>query len=140
MPLEFTKCESCGIIFPNQDGKETLCPKCRHTGSSGVSSRDLLRIVKNVIRDAQGRGVFLTVAEISKQTDVEEETIWGFIHRGEIDTASFNDPEVRTFIARKKMEKMQSVMKKKDEPADNESTKPNKPRSGLHFRREDDEG
>jgi hypothetical protein len=140
MTLEFTKCENCGIIFPNQDGKETLCPKCRHADAAGVSSRDLLRLVKNAIRDAQGRGVFLTISEMSSQTGIEEEVIWGFIHRGEIDTAGFNDPEVRTYIARRKLEKLQSVIKKLDGPAEPEPSKSTKPRSGLHFRREDDEG
>jgi hypothetical protein len=140
MALEFTKCESCGIIFPNQDGTEKMCPKCRNEDASGMTVRDLLRILKNALRDAQGRGQFLTIHDLSTQTKIEEDKIWGFIHRGEIDTASFNDPEVRTFVARKKMEQLQSSVRKHDSPAEPGTGKAQKPHSGLHFRREDDEG
>jgi hypothetical protein len=138
MPIEFTRCESCGIIFPNQDGKETRCTKCRNEGTQSVSSRDLLRILKNALRDSQSRGAFLTIHDLAVQTEIDEERIWGFIHSGEIDTASFSDPEVRSFVARKKKELMKSSVK----PAEQEQ-KPEegaKRKSGFHLRVDDDQG
>ena len=137
MAIEFTRCETCGIIFPNEDGKYAQCPKCRKEESSSASIHDLLRLLKNSIRDTQSRGVFLTVTELSKLTNIEEDTIWHFIHTGEIDTASFSDPEVRSFIARKKKELMKSTLKA---PADSEAKpeEPSRPRSGFHLKSKDD--
>jgi hypothetical protein len=137
MAIEFTRCETCGIIFPNEDGKYTQCPKCRKEETQGTSIHDLLRLLKNAIRDTQSRGVFLTVAELSKLTNIEEDTIWHFIHSGEIDTASFSDPEVRSFIARRKKELMKSTLKT---PSDVETKpdEPSRPKSGFHLRTKDD--
>ncbi len=136
MPIEFTRCESCGIIFPNEDGKHARCSKCRNEEAQSVSSRDLLRILKNAMRDSQSRGTFLTIHDLAQQTEIEEDRIWGFIHSGEIDTASFSDPEVRSFIARKKKELMKSSSKPvEQEPKPEEGSKR---RSGFHLRTDND--
>lgn len=138
MPIEFTRCEGCGIIFPNQDGKDSQCPKCRHEQAQHVSGRDLLRVLKNALRDAQSRGVFLNIRELSQLTEVDESCIWGFIHSGDIDTASLNDPEVRSFLARRKKELMKASAKPAEaEPKLEEGTKR---RSGFHLHADDDPG
>jgi hypothetical protein len=137
MAIEFTRCESCGIIFPNQDGKYSQCPKCRNEVGQSASIHDLLRLLKNAIRDTQSRGAFLTVTELSAVTGIEEEKIWHFIHSGEIDTASFNDPEVRNFVVRRKKELMKSTIKA---PSDTEAKpeEPARPKSGFHLKSKDD--
>lgn len=137
MAIEFTRCESCGIIFPNQDGKYTQCSKCRNDVAQGASIHDLLRVLKNTIRDTQSRGAFLTVTELSKLTGIEEDKIWHFIHTGEIDTASFNDPDVRSFIVRRKKELMKSTLKAPAE-AEPKPEEAHRPRSGFHLKSKDD--
>lgn len=110
MALDFTKCEQCGIIFANPDSQQQLCPKCRHEAPQTISTREQLRLVKNELRDQQAQGCFLTVEELSEHTGVEQSTIWHFIHSGEIDTASFNDPGVRDFIVKRRKERMKAAL------------------------------
>jgi hypothetical protein len=143
MPLDFTKCDQCGMIFPSQDSSQRLCPKCRHEESSELSTRELLRTLKNALRDAQSSGVFFTVPELSRRTGILEDKIWHYIHTGEIDTASFNDPQVRDFLVKRHKERMKASL-----PKPPESAKPGEaPRtddkskakiSGFHLKVQDD--
>jgi hypothetical protein len=136
MPLEFTRCESCGIIFPHAEGEYQLCPKCRHEDVHEVTSREQLRALKNTLRDVQSRGMFLTMHELSAACGVDEETIWHFIQIGDIDTASLSDPDVRSFVARRKKELMKGA-----KPAGEQAAKPEEtPRtkvSGFHLKVDD---
>jgi hypothetical protein len=137
MAIEFTRCETCSIIFPNQDGQYSQCPKCRNEVSQGASIHDLLRLLKNAIRDTQSRGAFLTVDELSNATGIDVDKIWHFIHNGEIDTATFSDPEVRSFIARRKKELMKSTLKAPSD-AEPKPEEPSRPKSGFHLKAKDD--
>jgi len=137
---DFTRCERCGIIFPRTEN-ETLCPKCSERGDEILttelrSKQEILRTLKNIIRDAQAKGEFLTVAELSESTKIEEATIWEYIQSGEIDTATFDDPEVREFIVRKRREQMKSLRsaKRAEEPPRDATTKIR----GFHSRSDDD--
>lgn len=137
MPIEFTKCAQCGIIFANPNGTQTLCAKCRDEAPAFDSPRELLRFLKNTLRDAQAHGEFLTIPELAAKAEVTEDRIWTFIHAGEIDTAGFNDPQVREYIARRRKELMknrQAGSEQSPEPKEGGRAKP----SGFHLKVEDD--
>jgi hypothetical protein len=135
--MEFIKCEQCSIIFPSQDSSQTLCPKCRKEESKVVSDRDMLRALKNTLRDAQTAGMYLTVAELSRKTDITEERIWRFIHAGEIDTASFNDPGVRDFVVKRQKERLKTSVQKPEQQSKPDD-KPKPKVSGFHLKIQDD--
>ena len=141
MPTEFTKCEGCGIIFANSDSAQTLCPKCRHEESTAVTPRDILRQLRNVLRDAQISGAFLTVPELAEKANTTEEQIWRFIHDGEIDIASFNDPAVRDYLVRKQRERLKAMHPKASEPvkpaAGEKGGASGAKRGGFHLRGDD---
>jgi hypothetical protein len=137
---EFTRCERCGIIFPRA-AKESICPKCQELGEEEPAAEtrgkhEILRDLKNIIRDAEARGVFLTVAELSERTEIEESTIWEYIQSGEIDTASFDDPQVREFIVRKRREQMKSM--RSSRPPEPASRTPAEKLRGFHSRADDE--
>lgn len=138
MTPEFTKCKGCGIIFQSSEG-ETLCPKCRaseDTNQAILDKKEMLRFLKNLLRDSQATGEFLTVADLSVRTKIAESQIWEFIHSGEIDTASFDDPHVRDFLVRKRRELAQA---KKSESSDSDSgSGRGKKRSGFHSKLDDE--
>jgi hypothetical protein len=137
MPVEFTKCEQCGLIFANPGGEEVLCSKCRQVEPESISSRELLRKLRNLLRDFQVQGAFLTIPELAEKAAVSEERVWHFIHTGELDTASFNDPEVRDFVVKKRKE----MLKSRVNPSDTGQSQPGTARpktSGFHLRVEDD--
>jgi hypothetical protein len=136
MAPEFTRCTECGIIFQSTEG-ETQCPKCCAAEESAQAVRDkseMLRFLKNLLRDAQAAGEFLTVVELSKRTGIEEAQIWEFIHSGEIDTASFDDPHVRDFLVRKRREQA----KAKITASQDSDQQQRKKRSGFHSRHGDE--
>lgn len=139
---EFVRCDNCGIIFQQLEA-ETTCPKCRElTGAQAEdaepSTVETLRKLKNAIRDAEASGTFFTVDELSEQTGIAVPTIWEFIHNGEINTAPFNDPQVRDYIVRKRREQMKALRGDKGPaPAPPASERPSKIR-GFHSRLEDD--
>jgi len=137
---EFTRCERCGIIFPRSEN-EKLCSKCRErteeeTAAATRSKQDILRTLKTTIRDAETSGVFLTVSELSERTGIEEPNIWEYIQSGEIDTASFDDPQVRDFVVRKRREQMKSFSSSKrlDQSSRGAATKIR----GFHSRSDDE--
>jgi hypothetical protein len=140
MPAEFKKCKDCGMIFPDAGGQQELCPKCRHEDNAGEkSTRDLLRTLKNLLRDAQSQGQFLTVPELAKRSGIEEGVIWHFIQTDEIETAAFNDPEVRGFVARRQMDKLKATQQRalqEHKPAKPEA--PREHKSGFHLKVDDD--
>jgi hypothetical protein len=139
MVPDFSKCNTCGIIFNNPDGAHQQCPKCRSGPPELDSQRDELRLLKNTIRDNQAIGEYMTVPQLSEKTGVNSEQIWHFIRSGEIDTAGFDDPSVRDFLVRKKREQdklarqLQDQSTGKKQPVDTK-----KKRSGFHLRSDDD--
>jgi len=141
MPVEFKKCKFCGMIFPDAGGQQDTCPRCRHEATTGeLSQRDILRTLKNALRDAQSQGIFLTVPELAGRTGVEETMIWHFIQTDEIETASFNDPEVRSFIARRQMERLKTSLGRaqhEGKPA-RPGDAPRERKSGFHLKIDDD--
>jgi hypothetical protein len=142
MTQQFSKCETCGIIFLNPNEEHRQCPRCREETALPESDRDVLRLLKNMLRDAQSHGEFLTLHELSEQTGVPEEKIWHFIHNGEIDTASFNDPEVREYLVRKRREIAKMARGRPGEPERADSQPPadaQKPGAGFHSKANDEE-
>jgi len=141
MSSDFTKCEGCGIFFANPGDVQTHCPKCRHEEPPPTSPREVLRLLKNTLRDSQAHGEFLKVEELSTRTGVPSEKIWEFIHTGQIDTASFDDPAVRAYVARRQMERMRT------HPLDPHAETPGKPderparrEGGFHLKKDNDRG
>lgn len=132
---DFTSCGRCGKIFLNPGRAHELCTRCRGGDGTELSARDALRLVKNTLRDAQAKGVLLTMPEVAVATGVEEDRVWGFITSGEIDTAGFEDPQVRDFVQKRRREllKQQGAPTPAAAPAE-----PEKPRSGFHGRTDDD--
>jgi len=140
MSTDFTRCEGCGIFFANPGEVHTHCPKCRHEEPPPTSPREILRLLKNTLRDSQSRGEFLTVDELSQRTNVPGNKIWEYIHTGQIDTASFDDPAVRAFVARRQLERMRTT-----HPLDPHAETPGKPderparrEGGFHLKKDDD--
>lgn len=133
MPLEFTKCEKCGKIFPAREVGATQCPACRGV-SAELSDKDLLRQLKNTLRDVQSKGEFLDIPQLSAASKVEEDKIWHFINSGDISTASVDDPAVRDFLIRKKRE--QAKLSKKIQGDESKQTSQqkfySKKSSGFH--------
>jgi hypothetical protein len=148
MPAEFTKCAQCGIIFPNPDGQRELCPRCANEPLEHEESlREVLRRLKNLLRDAQANGTFLTMEQLAQQANTDESRIWHFIQSGEIDTATLSDPEVKTFLARRHKERLKASVTQPKQPAPGsgrpaaeDKGKPgtSNKASGFHIRREDD--
>ena len=139
MSPTFIRCEVCGIIFPDEGEGHTRCPKClapeepEEAVEDPGTKREILRTLKNALRDAQSSGQFLTVPELAKQTEIEETKIWDYIQSGEIDTASFDDPKVRDFLVKKRREQLQGLVGDKPQ----KKSAPKKP-SGFHTRSRDD--
>jgi len=141
MAVEFKKCKYCGMIFPDASGQQDTCPKCRHeAAASELSQRDILRTLKNALRDAQSQGLFLTVPELAGRTGVEETQIWHFIQTEEIETANFSDPEVRSFVIRQRKERYKATHPQT--PPESKSAKPDSAvqehKSGFHLKIDDD--
>jgi hypothetical protein len=134
---DFSKCESCGIIFHNPDGQHTTCSRCRESSDSPASEQDELRQLKNLLRDMRARGEYPTVVELSKQTGVSEDRIWGYIRSGEIDTASLDDPKVRDYLLRKRVEQAKAAQRQRGESAQPAEAPAERP-SGFHHKKNDD--
>ena len=145
MSQQFTRCKTCGKIFPAAEPDDEICPKCLEEQASDEigddndeqANRDRLRLLKNALRDAQAKGVMLNTHELSEQTGVREPTIWHFINNGELDTAGFDDPKVRDFMKRKRIERAREAakaMRGDSKPAAGEAkAKP----SGFHTRNDE---
>jgi predicted DNA-binding transcriptional regulator AlpA len=105
-----------------------------------MSSADTLRMLKNAIRDVMASGEMITVTQLSEKTGIDESRIWHHIHSGEISTASFSDPQVKDYMHKKKVERIQMKRKmsgKHEEPA-KEAPKEKKPKSGFHISSDDE--
>ena len=129
--MDFSKCSTCGKIF-KRESEEKDCPSCRQEPAAPPSDKEYLRLVRNLIKDAMASGEMLTVPQIIEKTSVPESKVWHFIASGEIDTASFRDPEVQRFIQKQRLERLRKLggdddAKVADEPA------AEKPR-GFHTR------
>jgi hypothetical protein len=131
---EFATCAQCGRIFANPGGQHNMCTRCRGDETHELSTRDALRLLKGTLRDAQARSELMTIPELSKATGVDEQRIWGFISDGEIDTASFNDPQVRDFVFKRRRE----LLKQSQAPAE-EKAQPQEHHHGFHHRNSEDE-
>ena len=140
MSADFIRCESCSKIFPRREEGEVLCPACSNeTSSAGLSSRDLLRSAKDLLKDYMAKGEYLTIPELAEKTGVPEADIWELIRKGEIDTVQFDDPHVREYLVNKRREQMKSKVRKLDDDAKGPNKRnPSARASGLHFKRGDD--
>jgi hypothetical protein len=98
-----------------------------------MTARDALRVLKGTLRDAQARGDLMTITDLADATGIGEDRIWGFITDGEIDTASFNDPQVRDFVFKRRRE-----MLKQNMPAHEERAEPHE-HHGFHHRTDEDD-
>lgn len=114
MPVEFIKCEKCGKIFGRSE-EETLCPACREVDAGPKTPKELLRIVRNYIRDVQARGALMTLEQVAEETGVDYATIWEFIQRGDIDLARFDDPQVKSFLLQRRREQDKNLRHRVDE-------------------------
>lgn len=138
MPLDFTKCEECGKIFPQSAIGQTLCPACQGI-SAELTDKDLLRQLKNTLRDVQARGEFLNIFQLADESHVSEDKIWHFINTGELSTASFDDPAVRDYLVRKKRElaKQAKQPKEKMDEKDKRKFYSKKKDTGFHHSEKD---
>lgn len=138
MPLDFTKCEECGKIFLQSAIGQTLCPACQGI-SAELSDKDLLRQLKNTLRDVQARGEFLNIAQLTEESQVAEDKIWHFINTGELSTASLDDPAVRDYLVRKKRElaKQAKQPKEKKDEGDKRKFYSKKQDTGFHLSTKD---
>ncbi len=64
MALDFTKCESCGKIFPAKEDGQSICPACLGEDVE-LTDKDMLRNLKNTLRDVQARGEFLNIPQLA---------------------------------------------------------------------------
>lgn len=132
---EFANCTECGRIFANPGGEHTLCTRCRGTAGGPLSARDALRLLKSTLRDAQAKSDLMTIEDLSKVTGIDPQRIWGFISDGEIDTASFNDPQVRDFVIKRRRELLKQSAHQDEKPA----APDHHHHSGFHNRADEDE-
>ena len=141
MAQDFSKCEQCGIIFLNPGNAHQTCPKCRNEEETAACEQDVLRLLKNTLRDHESRGELLTISSLADCTGVPERTIWEFIHQGEIDTAAMDDPEVRQYVARRRLERERSLQKQSGKPPSAAGGSANvlgaEKRTGYHSKRND---
>lgn len=138
MVPDFSKCSTCGIIFNNPGGIHQQCSKCRSEPAELELPRDELRLLKNTIKDALAAGEFMTVPQLTEKTSVDAEQIWHYIRSGEIDTASFDDPNVRNFLVRKRREQDKLTRQLQEQTIDKEKPANVKKRSGYYLRADDD--
>lgn len=130
--------------FQNIDGTQEECPKCRSGADNAQpvneqeSSKSHLRLLKNTLRDAQVKGEMLNTSELSARTEIPEPRIWHFINSGEIDTTSMNDPKVREFIKRKRVELAREAARTKQDRTPEKSEEPARKTSGFHLKDKDD--
>ena len=136
MPAEFLKCTECSIFFPRDEKGNDKCPKCRDEPYVPDSPRDRLRHLKNTLRDNAARGLMLTIPQLAEQSGLSDTVIWEFINSGQLDVASFNDPDVRDFVVKRKRERMREVQSRVAQPVSSEP-EPTKKRSGFHKRIDD---
>jgi hypothetical protein len=138
MSPTFVKCEKCAKIFAKEGSGEDICPKCGDAASlEAADPGSNLRLLKNTIRDVQSRGELITIPQLVEITGIDEETVWKYISSGEIDTARFDDPMVREFMQRKRLEREHELRRKglRGEPEAHDSPAAPKPR-GFHIRRD----
>ena len=139
MAPTFVKCEKCAKIFAKEGSGEDICPRCSHTEQTDTADPNaVLRILKNTIRDVQAKGEMVTIAQLVELTGIEEKVVWKYISSGEIDTARFDDPQVREFMQRKRLER-EHEMRRANKPGDtgtgtNRAT--GKKIRGFHIRRD----
>lgn len=137
MSPTFVKCEKCTKIFAKEGSGPDICPKCldnsKDVPDDAVSQ---LRLLKNTIRDVQSRGEMITIPQLVEETGIEEETVWKYISSGEIDTAKFDDPEVREYMQRKRLEREQELRRKGLRGDLDSGPAENKPHRGFHIRRD----
>jgi hypothetical protein len=140
MSPNFVKCEKCSKIFAKTEAGPDICPKCSDTVQELPDDpTSQLRLLKNTIRDSQARGEMMTIAQLAEATGLEEEVVWKFIADGEIDTARFDDPMVKEFMQRKRLEREQELRRKglRGDEDSSSGAATRKPRGGFHIRRDE---
>ncbi len=137
MSPTFAKCEKCNKIFAKEDAGPDICPRCSDTGQEVVDDKiSQLRLLKNTIRDVQARGELITIPQLVESTGIDEDVVWKFISEGEIDTARFDDPEVREYMQRKRLEREQELRRKGLRGDTDSGASESKPHRGFHIRRD----
>lgn len=120
---EFIKCSECGKIFARQ-GEESLCRSCRHEDSGPRTEREMLRDLRNYLRDCQAQGVMLTIENLCADTNVTPEIVWHFIHTGDLDLARFDDPAVKNYLVQKRREQERKLQDRARELSTTPDSKP----------------
>jgi hypothetical protein len=131
MPAEFIQCTECSVFFAKDDSGRSLCGKCSDEPYVPSSPKDCLRYLKSFLRDLESAGEMLTVPELSLRTQVSDTVIWEFIRSGQMDVASFNDPEVRDFVVKRNRERLRESQARTPQAV---SSEPEKKRTGFHKR------
>lgn len=133
MPVEFIKCSECSVFFPKDEKGSTACPKCRNEPMEFSGPKDKLRHLKNILRDNAAKGNMLTIPQLSEISQIGDTVIWEFINSGQLDVASFSDPEVRDFVVKRRREKLKEAQSRVAQPVSSEP-EPTKKHSGFHKR------
>ena len=134
MTVEFVKCSDCSVFFARDDSDSTLCHKCRAEPYVPSSPKDCLRYLRTLLRDLEINGELLTIPELAVRAQVSDTVIWDFIKSGQLDTASFNDPEVRDFMVKRIRERRKEAQARTPQPV---SSEPQPKRAGFHKRPDD---
>lgn len=134
MPAEFIRCAECGVFFAKDESGNSVCGKCSNEPYVPSSPKDCLRYLKSYIRDLESAGEMLTVPELSQRTQVSDTVIWEFIRSGQMDVASFSDPEVRDFVVKRNRERRKESQARTPQPV---SSEPEPKRKGFHKRPDD---
>jgi hypothetical protein len=83
MSSEFTRCNSCGIIFHNPGHRDESCARCQPDWKPMLSDKDKLRLLKGILRDAQAAGQLLTIPQLAERSRIDYAEIWQFIQSGD---------------------------------------------------------
>lgn len=120
---DFIKCAECGKIFA-RESEETLCRNCRHEDTGPRTEREMLRDLRNYLRDCQAQGVMLTIDNLCEDTNIPPEMVWHFIHTGDLDLARFDDPAVKNYLLQKRREQERKLQDRAKEITTEAESKP----------------
>ncbi|MEZ5337748.1 MAG: hypothetical protein R3F46_05740 [bacterium] len=101
-----------------------------------ASPKDKLRHLKSILRDYASHGKMLTIPQLSEESQLSDTVIWEFINSGQLDVATFNDPDVRDFVIKRRRERIKDAQTRQPQPVSSEP-EPTSKRSGFHKRVDD---
>ncbi|GEM_PF-5974640 len=97
---ELRNCIVTGKLFLDTTGSK-ISPEALREIASTQEYKRALRELRKIVREREKSGELMTVSQAAQQLGVEEHVVLAMIYRGDIDTYSFNDPEVRDYLRRR---------------------------------------